>query len=275
MKNHRKAVVVKNLSYTYPDGTNALNRVSFEIHSGESIALVGSNGAGKSTLLLHLNRIIENQRGSIEIQGKVLNKKNVKEIRKRVGLVFQDPENQLFMSTVFDDIAFGPINMGLSEKEVHKRVKSALRKINLDGYDDRCPHHLSFGEKKKIAMATVLSIEPDILLLDEPTSNLDPYARRKMIDMLANLHSTKIIASHDIEMLLEICDRCILLDHGKIAAIGKVEDVLTNTNLLREHGLDVPTVVRLFGIDALEIIRNKLSDHEAMVLGGYKGVATE
>ncbi len=266
MKNNRKAVVVKNLSYTYPDGINALNRVSFEILSGESMALVGSNGAGKSTLLLHLNRIIKNQRGSIEIGGKVLNKKNAKEIRKKVGLVFQDPENQLFMSTVFDDIAFGPINMGLSEKEVHKRVKSALRKISLDGYEDRCPHHLSFGEKKKISMATVLSIEPDILLLDEPTANLDPYARRKMIDMLVNLRSTKIIASHDIEMLLEVCDRCILLDHGRIAAIGKVEDILTNTALLRDHGLDVPTVVRLFGSDALDIVRNKLHDLETIVL---------
>jgi cobalt/nickel transport system ATP-binding protein len=272
MKNNKKSVVVRNLSYTYPDGTNALKKISFEIYSGESVALVGSNGAGKSTLLLHLNRIIENQNGFIEIQGKILNKKNVKEIRKMVGLVFQDPENQLFMSTVFDDIAFGPINMGLSEEEVHRRVKSSLKKISLDGYEDRCPHHLSFGEKKKISIATVLSIEPQVLLLDEPTSNLDPFARRKMIDMLANLRSTKIIASHDIEMLLEICDRCILLDHGKIAANGKVEEILTNTNLLREHGLDVPTVVRLFGNDALEIIRNKLNILDTMALGTLEAV---
>lgn len=270
MNNNRKAVVVKNLSYTYPDGTNALENVSFEIFKGECVALVGSNGAGKSTLLLQLNRIIESQSGSIEIVGKILNKKNVREIRKRVGLVFQDPENQLFMSTVFDDIAFGPINMGLSKEEVHKKVKLALKKVGLDGYEDRCPHHLSFGEKKKISVATVLSIEPEILLLDEPTSNLDPCARRKMIDMLVNLSSTKLIASHDIEMLLEICDRCILLDHGKIAADGEVEDILTNINLLREHGLDVPTVVRLFGSDALEIIRNKLNDLEKIALGACR-----
>jgi cobalt/nickel transport system ATP-binding protein len=265
MEKKKKAVVVKNLSYTYSDGTNALSGVSFDIYHGESIALVGSNGAGKSTLLLHLNRIIENQRGSIEIQGKILNKKNVKEIRKKVGLVFQDPENQLFMSTVFDDIAFGPVNMGLSEKEVHKRVRSALRKVSLEGYEERCPHHLSFGEKKKIAMATVLSLEPDILLLDEPTANLDPHARRNMIDMIGDLRSTKIIASHDIEMLLEICQRCILLDHGRIAAIGKVEDILTNATFLRAHGLDVPTIVRLFRKDAQDIVRNKLDDLETIV----------
>lgn len=266
MENNKKAVVVKNLSYSYPEGIEALKNVSFEISTGESLALIGSNGAGKSTLLLHLNGIIKNEISSIEIFGNVLNKKKIKEIHKKVGFVFQDPDNQLFMSTVFDDIAFGPINMGLSEEEVHKRVKLALKQVNLEGYEDRCPQHLSGGEKKLVAVATIISMRPEILLLDEPTSNLDPLARRKMIEMLKKIKATKIIASHDIEMLIEVCNRAILLDNGEIAGDDKIEDVLTNTTLLRQHGLDIPTVVRLFGRDALEIIRNKFCNIDNIVL---------
>ncbi len=265
-----KAISVRKLNYTYPDGTSALKNVSFDIFVGESVGLVGPNGAGKSTLLLHLNGIIKNQSGHINIAGMALNKKNIREVRHKVGMVFQDPEDQLFMSTVFDDVAFGPINMGFTEEHVHERVKLALKKVSLEGYEDRCPHHLSMGEKKKVSIATVLSMRPEILLIDEPTANLDPRARRKMIDMLANFRSTKIIASHDIEMLLEICDRCILLDHSTIAANGKVEDILTNANLLREHGLDVPTVVKLFGNNALEIIRDRSGDINTIKFGEGK-----
>jgi cobalt/nickel transport system ATP-binding protein len=161
--------------------------------------------------------------------------------------------------------------MGLTEEQVIERVKSALRKVGLEGYEDRCPHHLSMGEKKKVSIATVLSMRPDILLIDEPAANLDPRAKRRIIEMLADFSSTKIIASHDIEMLLEICDRCILLYNGKINANGKVEDILTNTKLLREHGLDIPTVVRLFGTDALEIIRDRSIDIRTIISEREKG----
>jgi cobalt/nickel transport system ATP-binding protein len=208
-------IIVKNLSYVYPDGTPALKDVCFEITKGENVALVGQNGAGKSTLLLHLNGVIENNNGRITIAGKQLDKKNVPDIRKKVGVVFQDPDDQLFMSTVFDDVAFGPINMGFSEETVKERVKKSLQKVGLSGFEERCPHHLSFGEKKRISVATVLSMTPAILLLDEPTSNLDPGGRRNIIETLKTLDSTKIIASHDIESLLEICDKAILMDKGK------------------------------------------------------------
>lgn len=259
MEYKRKEVVVEHLSYLYPDGTPALNDVCFEVFAGENVALVGPNGAGKSTLLLHLNGIIENTNGCITIAGKILNKKNVVDIRKKVGVVFQDPDDQLFMSTVFDDVAFGPINMGLSEEKVKERVRMALQKVGLAGFEGRCPHHLSFGEKKRISVATVLSMEPDILLLDEPTSNLDPSGRRSMIETLKTLSSTKIIASHDIEMLLEICDKAILLDKGKIVMNDIIDDVLTNIELLDSHGLEAPAAVKLLGDDAIPMIRNNFN----------------
>ena len=256
MESKRKDVVIKNLNYTYPDGTPALHDVSLEIFKGENVALVGQNGAGKSTLLLHLNGVVENKNGHVTIIGKKLDKKNVSDIRKKVGVVFQDPDDQLFMSTVFDDVAFGPINMGLSEEKVKERVNMALQKVGLTGFEDRCPHHLSFGEKKRISVATVLSMDPDILLLDEPTSNLDPVGRRNIMETLKTLDSTKIIASHDIEMLLEICDKAILMDQGRVVATGRAEDVLTNIKLLNSHGLEAPSVIKLLGDDAIPMLRN-------------------
>ena len=214
MKEVKNAIVVKDLSYSYSDGTNALRNVSFTIVKGDRIALVGANGAGKSTLLSHLNGIIELKKGSIEIMGIQLERRNLREIRKRIGIVFQDPEDQLFMAKVFDDVAFGPINMDLKKREVRNRVRTALKKVDMAGFEERCPHHLSFGEKKRVGVATVLSMRPDILLLDEPTSNLDPCAKRSTIDMLKKLPGTMIIASHDIEMLIELCDRAMVLDRG-------------------------------------------------------------
>ena len=259
MKNSKKAISIRNLSYTFSDRTEALKNVSLDIMKGENVALVGANGAGKSTLLAHLNGIIKKQRGNIEIMGNCLTEKKLVEIRKRLGLVFQDPEDQLFMATVFDDIAFGPINMGVSRTEVGRRVRSALKKVGLENYEERCPHHLSFGEKKRIGVATALSMMPDILLLDEPTSNLDPLAKRNMIDMLKKIRGTKIIASHDIEMLLDICDRAVVLDRGEIVANGKAEDILCDVDLLRKHGLDAPTVVKIFGKDGIKIIKKQVS----------------
>ena len=239
----KKVIEIKNLEYTYPDGTKALNGVDLEVSKGESVALIGPNGAGKSTLLLHLNGIL-NGNGSVKILVRNLIGKNIREIRNKVGVVFQDPDNQLFSPTVFDDVAFGPINMGCSQKMVKEKVKDALRQVKMEEYKDRCPHHLSFGEKKRISLATVLSMNPEILALDEPTSNLDPVSRRNMIRLFHELKLTKVIATHDMEMVSEVCKRAILLSQGRIVADGKVSEILTNEELLKNHGLEPPPLVR-------------------------------
>lgn len=236
----RKIVRIKNLEYIYPDGTSALRGIDLDIFEGESIGLIGPNGAGKSTLLLHLNGILREGRGSIEILGMKVEEKNLIKIRQKVAIVFQQPDDQLFMPTVFDDIAFGPINAGYSEEKVRKKVKEALKEVGMTGYEKRCSHHLSLGEKKRISLATVLSMEPEIMILDEPTSNLDPRARRHLIELLNNLNLTKIVAGHDLELILEICQRVILLDEGKIVTNGETKEVLSNKSLMEYHGLEVP-----------------------------------
>lgn len=241
----RRVIEVKGLEYTYPDGTQALKGVSLEIFEGESVALIGPNGAGKSTLLLHLNGVLKGGSGSVKVLGKELDGKNLKEIRGKVGLVFQDPDDQLFCSTVFDDVAFGPLNMGYPEQVVLERVQWALQQVGMGGYEGRCPHHLSFGEKKRISIATVLSMEPEILALDEPTSNLDPQARRGLMELLQQLPLTKIIASHDMEMVSETCRRAVLLFQGQVVADGSSKEILTDVELLEMHDLEPPPVVRI------------------------------
>ncbi len=236
----RKIIAVKNLEYIYPDDTSALRGINIDIFKNESIGLIGPNGAGKSTFLLHLNGILRQGQGSVEILGIKMEEKNLTKIRQKVAIVFQQPDDQLFMPTVFDDIAFGPINAGYSEEKVRKKVREALREVGMAGYEKRCPHHLSLGEKKRISLATVLSMEPEILILDEPTSNLDPRARRHLIELLKNLTLTKIVAGHDLELILEICQRVILLDEGKIITNGGAREVLSNKSLMEYHGLEVP-----------------------------------
>ncbi len=238
-------VEIKGLEYAYPDGIRALNGVSLDIFEGESVALIGLNGAGKSTLLLHLNGILQSDIGDVEVLGMKVDE-NIREIRSKVGMVFQDPDDQLFMPTVFDDVAFGPINMGFSEEKVKEKVRMALERVNMSGHEARAPHHMSLGEKKRIAIATVLSMEPEILLLDEPTSNVDPNAQRHLIELLNELDITKIMATHDIEMVSDTCDRAIVMFEGKIAANGAVEEVLTNSELLESNGLEAPMLVKLF-----------------------------
>ncbi len=238
-------VEIKGLEYAYPDGIRALNGISLDIFEGESVALIGLNGAGKSTLLLHLNGILQSDIGTVEVLGMMVDK-NIREIRSKVGMVFQDPDDQLFMPAVFDDVAFGPINMGFSEEEVKEKVRMALELVNMSGCEARAPYHMSLGEKKRIALATVLSMEPEILLLDEPTSNVDLKARRHLIKFLNELDITKIMATHDIEMVSDTCDRAIVMFEGKIAANGTVEEVLTNSELLESHGLEAPILVKLF-----------------------------
>ena len=235
----KKVIEIKNLSYSYPDGTEALHDITLDVFEGESIGIIGPNGAGKSTLLLHLNGILKGN-GYIRIFDIEVNDKNLTYIRSKVGLVFQDPDNQLFMPTVFDDVAFGPINMLLPKNEVKLSVEGVLKEVDMLGSIGRASHHLSFGEKKRVSIATVLSMKPEILALDEPTSNLDPKARYNFIQLLKSVTKTKIIASHDLDMILDICDRAIILDKGTIVAIGTAKGILSNTSLLEKHNLLPP-----------------------------------
>ena len=234
-----KAIEIKKLNFSYPDGTKALRDINMDVYKGESLGIIGPNGAGKSTLLLHLNGILKGE-GLIRISGLDMEEKNLSEIRKSVGLVFQDPDNQLFMPTVFDDVSFGPINMRLSEFEVKKAVDEALKKVEMSNSVNRFSHHLSFGEKKRISIATVLSMNPEIMALDEPTSNLDPKARYDLVALLKNIDKTKIIVSHDLEMIFEVCNRVLILDKGSIVKIDAANNILSSPSLLSEHNLVLP-----------------------------------
>ncbi len=233
-------VEVKQLRHVYPDGTAALNEVSFRIHHGESVAVIGANGAGKSTLLLHLNGYLTATSGEIVIGDTTLAKENLAEIRRTVGMVFQDPDDQLFMPTVFDDIAFGPLNMGLSAAEVEARVMEALQRVEAVALRDKPPYHLSGGEKKRVAIATVLSMMPEILVLDEPTNGLDPHARRQLIALLRAFHHTRIVTSHDLDMVLELCERTIVLHEGRVMADGPTMEIFNNEELLKSCRLEKP-----------------------------------
>ncbi len=229
-------VRIDNLSFSYPDGQPALADVCLIVHQGESVALIGPNGAGKSTLLLHLNGILHSN-GVVKILGRQIDDGNLRWVRSKVGLVFQNPDDQLFSPTVFDDVAFGPINMGYSEAEVRQSVSRALDWVGMNGYEQRSPHHLSIGEKKRIAIATILSMSPEILAGDEPTSNLDPRSKWSLIELMRNLSVTKIVATHDLELVRALCPRTVILDHGQIIADGATNHILADIPLLRDHGL--------------------------------------
>ncbi len=235
----KKIIEIRKLNYTYPDGTKALDNINLDVFEGESIGIIGPNGAGKSTLLLHLNGILKDD-SYIRILGLDMKNENLPQIRSKVGLVFQDPENQLFMPTVFDDISFGPINMGLAKNDVEASVNAALKEVDMLDYIRRLSYHLSFGEKKRVSIATVLSMKPEVLALDEPTSNLDPKARYELIELLKSIDKTKVIASHDLEMILEVCSRSIILDRGVIVSMGPTKEILSNFSLLKEHNLMTP-----------------------------------
>ncbi|RJP33431.1 MAG: ABC transporter ATP-binding protein [Actinobacteria bacterium] len=236
---HRPAVEIKNLYYAYPDGTTALRGVNLTIEEGESVGIVGPNGAGKSTLLLHLNGILTGH-GEVRIFNLPVEKKNLREIRRRVGLVFQDPDDQLFSPTVFDDVAFGPINMGLSQAEVAAAVSRALDEVGIAGMEKRSAYHLSYGQKKRASIATVLSMNPDLLVLDEPSSNLDPRARNEFSELLQGMKITKILVTHDLPFVFENCDRVVVMSGGKIAADGDAFSILSDETLLSKYGLELP-----------------------------------
>lgn len=230
-------IEVKKLSYSYPDGHQALRDVSFHISHGEKVALIGPNGAGKSTLILHLNGILPVQQGEVYIGDIPVVPKNFSRVRALVGLVFQTPDDQLFSPTVFDDVAFGPIYQGLPHTQVQERVDNALAMVQMKEYAHRVSHHLSVGEKKRIAIATVLSMNPIALVLDEPTAGLDPRARRSLIELLRQLPQSMLVATHDLPMVRELFPRTIIMDQGKIVADGLTENLLNDQHLLNNHGL--------------------------------------
>jgi len=229
-------VKVQNLTFSYPDGRQVLKGINLTITLGETVAIIGPNGAGKSTLLHHLNGIFRSNR-AVRILDRTLNDNNLRWVRSRVGLVFQNPDDQLFSPTVFDDVAFGPINMGYSEDRVREVVQIALGQVGMTGFEQRSPHHLSLGEKKRIAIATVLSMEPEILVVDEPTSNLDPRGKWSLIRLFQKLPATKLVATHDLELVRVLCPRTIILNHGCIVADGITENILADIPLLRANGL--------------------------------------
>src|SRR3989338_694784 len=234
-----KVVEIKNLNYSYPDKADVLWDINLDLFKGESLGVIGPNGAGKSTLLLHINGILRGK-GDMKVLGLEMNDKNLRQIRSKVGLVFQEPDNQLFMPTVFEDVAFGPINMGMSKDEVEGAVREALSKVDMSDSVKRLSHHLSYGEKKRVSVATVLSMSPEILVLDEPTSNLDPKHRRILIGILKELKISKMIATHDLELVSETCSRVILVDKGKVVASGNAADILRDKILLEAHSLELP-----------------------------------
>jgi cobalt/nickel transport system ATP-binding protein len=256
-------VEAQNLSYRYPDGVLALAHVSFTVAEGECVALVGPNGAGKSTLLWHLNGLLperlrdgaghrhgrhgqagNSHAGAVRVAGLDVNHDNLFAVRRAVGLLFQDPDDQLFGATVREDVAFGPLNLGLDAEEVRRRVDSSLAVVGLSGVGERLPHHMSVGERKRACLAGVIACQPQLLALDEPTANLDPRARRQLMRLLCELECAKLIASHDLEMILDICPRIILLDEGQIHADGPTAEILRDEPLLVAHGLELPPSLR-------------------------------
>ncbi|MDN5895578.1 MAG: energy-coupling factor ABC transporter ATP-binding protein [Nocardioides sp.] len=235
---------VQGLAFAYPDGHQALFGVDLHVHRGERVALLGPNGAGKTTLVLHLNGILTGGAGSVTVSGLPVVKKNVAEIRRRVGIVFQDPDDQLFMPTVRQDVAFGPANLGLKGDDLDARVVGALEQVGMAEFIDRPPHHLSFGQRRRVAVATVLAMEPEILVLDEPSSNLDPASRRELADILRSLDVTVLMVTHDLPYALELCPRAVVLTEGTMVADGATYDVLTDDALMRANRLELP-----FGFD--------------------------
>lgn len=238
MSHHR--VEVNDLEYTYPDGTKALRGVSFTITHGESVGIIGANGAGKSTLLLHLIGILIPEKGTVRVGDFPVTKETLVHIRKSVGMIFQDPDDQLFMPTVYDDVAFGPLNLGLPPEEVDARVKQALETVGALPLIDRPPYKLSGGQKRAVAIASVLSMSPDILIMDEPSTALDPMARRRLINLLDTFDHTKIIATHDLDLVLDLCERTIVLGEGRVIADGPTLEIFSDEGLLARGHLEKP-----------------------------------
>jgi cobalt/nickel transport system ATP-binding protein len=242
------AVEIRDLAFAYPDGHVALDGVDLSVAAGERVAVLGPNGAGKTTLVLALNGINAATRGAVTVGGLAVGPANLAEIRRRVGIVFQDPDDQLFMPTVRDDVAFGPANLGLRGDALEARIADALTAVGMAHAADRSPHHLSFGERRRVALATVLAMRPEVLVLDEPSSNLDPQARRELADIVLGLDVTTILVTHDLPYALQLCGRAVVLDGGRIVVDGPTRAVLADRETMARHRLELP-----FGFDPLHV----------------------
>ncbi len=238
------AIAVHDLGYSYPGGPEALTSVSFDIAPGEAVALIGPNGAGKSTLLQHLNGGLRPTHGEIRLDGDVLDAATAPALRRRVGMVFQDPDDQLFMPTVLEDVAFGPLNFGLPPAEAERQAMSALERVGMGRLRDQAPYRLSAGEKRAVAIATTLALSPDILVMDEPSTHLDPRGRRRLMELLKSFDHTRLIATHDLELVVEVCTRVLVLDEGRMVASGPTAAILDNEPLMLAHGLERPHILR-------------------------------
>ncbi len=235
---------VRDLGFAYPDGRQVLTGIDLLVEPGERVALLGPNGAGKTTLVLHLNGILTPGRGTVTVAGLEVRADTVQEVRRRVGVVFQDPDDQLFMPTVAEDVAFGPANLGLRDAELRARVDEALAAVGMAEYGDRPPHHLSFGQRRRVALATVLAMRPEVLVLDEPSSNLDPASRRELAEILRSLPVSVLMVTHDLLYALELCSRTVLLDDGRVVADGPTRTLLGDEELMSAHRLELP-----YGLD--------------------------
>ena len=243
------AIHARGLSFNYPDGRQALRGVELHVAHGERVALLGPNGAGKTTLMLHLNGLL-NGSGGLEVAGLEVGRDSVHELRARVGLVFQDPDDQLFMPTVAEDVAFGPLNMGLDRAAVTARVAEALGAVRMEHVSGRAPHQLSMGERRRVAIATVLAMRPSLLVLDEPSASLDPRARRELLDVLARIDRTMLVTTHDLPLAAELCERAVILADGRVAGDGLCEEILADDELLAAHDLELPA-----GFDLDRVVR--------------------
>lgn len=233
-------IELRAVHHVYPDGHRALDGVDLHIHPGERVALLGPNGAGKTTLVLHLNGVLVPTSGSVAVSGLPVTREHLLEVRRRVGIVFQDPDDQLFMTTVAQDVAFGPRNLGLPAAEVEARVHEALSAVGMLDVADRPPHHLSFGQKRRVAVATVLAMRPEILVLDEPSSNLDPASRRELAEIVDGLDITVLMVTHDLPYALQLCERSVVLSEGRVVADAATREVLSDAALMAAHRLELP-----------------------------------
>ena len=263
------AIQVENVHFSYPDGHKVLKGANCNIRQGEKVALIGPNGAGKSTFMSLLNGVALATQGRVLIAGQEVKKENLKSIRRKVGIVFQDPDDQLFCPTVFDDVAFGPLNLGLPKHEIEARVAEALDTVGLIGFEQRSSFHLSFGERKRLAMATVLSYQPDILVFDEPSTNMDPLNRRKLIQWLAKSDKTILLCTHDLDIALDVCDRCLVLTDGHFVADGKASEILYDRKLLETNHLELPLALMTHELLHEKLSSGKMDDEHKRIIASF------